>query len=307
MSKKITKAVITAAGLSTRMLPASKSVPKVMFPIVDKPSIQYVVEEAAKSGITDILIITGRGQECIENHFDYSPEYEQVLKSKNDEKSRKRLEQLRNIANLANIHYIRQKEPKGLGHAVLCAKSFVGSDDFVVMYGDDVIIGDIPAAKELIEVYGKYGKCVAGVKKVEREHLRKYCSLKVKPVASGADNSEFYVYDMNEKPQTDEEIFSNYAILGRVLLTPEIFGILENQKPGANNEIQITDSMKTLVKSADENKDGSAKMIAKVFSGERHDMGSKFGFLKANITEGLKHPEIGKELREFIKETAKTL
>ncbi|MCL2772469.1 MAG: UTP--glucose-1-phosphate uridylyltransferase [Oscillospiraceae bacterium] len=307
MSKKITKAVITAAGLSTRMLPASKSVPKVMFPIVDKPAIQYSVEEAARSGITDILIIMGRGQECLENHFDYSPEYEYTLKNKADEKSIKRLEELRNIANLANIHYIRQKEPKGLGHAILCAKSFVGSDDFIVMYGDDIIIGEVPACKELIDVYEKYGRCVAGVKEVAREHLRKYCSLKVKPVASNSNNDEFYVYDMNEKPRTDEEIFSNYAILGRVLLTPEIFGILENQKPGANNEIQITDSMKTLVQSADENKKDSAKMIAKVFSGERHDMGSKFGFLRANIMEGLKHPEIGEEFREFIKEIAKTL
>lgn len=312
MSKKITKAVITAAGFGTRMLPAAKAVTKVMFPIADKPAIQYIVEEAAQSGITDILIITGRGQECLENHFDYSPEYEYILKNKGDEKSLKNLDAIRNIANLANIHYIRQKEPKGLGHAVLCAKSFVGGDDFIVMYGDDVIIGDIPAAGELIDVYNRNGGniCVAAVKEVDREHLMKYCSLDIRPVEankSNHNNSEFYVYDMNEKPKTEDEFFSNYAILGRVLLTPEIFDILEKQKPGANNEIQLTDSMKTLVKSADENKGDKAKMIAKVFSGERHDMGSKFGFLRANITEGIKHPEIGEELRNFLKEFAKTL
>lgn len=307
MSKKIKKAVILAAGLATRMLPAAKAVPKTMLPIADKPAIQYVVEEAVNSGITDILIITGRNTECLENHFDYSPEYENALGNKNDEKSRKTIDIVRNIANLANMCYIRQKEPKGIGHAVLCAKSFIGGDDFIVMYGDDVIIGDIPATRELIEVYEKYngGVCVAAVKEVAKEDLRKYCSLKIKPISSS--DSEFYVYDMVEKPKTDGEIFSNYAILGRVLLTPDIFDILEKQKPGVNDEIQLTDSMKTLVKSADENIEGSAKMIAKIFSGERHDMGSKFGFLRANIIEGVKHHEIGEELREFIKEFAKTL
>ena len=310
MKRKITKAVIIAAGLGTRMLPVTKSVPKEMLPIVDKPSIQYLVEEAANSGVTDILVINGRGKECLENHFDYSPEYESFLKTKNDDKSKETLRILRSIANIANIHYIRQKEPKGLGHAVLCAKSFVGNDDFVVMYGDDVIIGDIPATKELIDAYEKYSDtdkniCVAAVKEVERENLKKYCSLKVNPADSL--NGEYYVYDMNEKPQTEDEIFSNYAILGRVLLTPEIFGILENQAPGANNEIQLTDSMKTLVKTADENITGSAKMIAKIFSGERHDIGAKFGFLRANIIEGVKHPEIGAELREFLKGFVKTL
>ena len=316
MEKKITKAVITAAGLSTRMLPAAKSVTKVMFPIVDKPAIQYLAEEAAQSGITDILIIIGRGQECIENHFDYSPEYEYALKNKNSEESLKSLDIIRNISNLANIHYIRQKEPKGLGHAVLCAKSFVGNDDFIVMYGDDIIIGDSPATGELIDVYNRNGGniCVAGVKEVDREHLMKYCSLKVEPISANSNNnnnnnnntsinSEFYVYDMNEKPKTETETFSNYAILGRVLLTPEIFDILEKQNPGANNEIQLTDSMKILVQSAN----GSAKMIAKVFSGERHDIGSKFGFLRANIIEGLKHPEIGEKLKEFLNEYVKTL
>ena len=293
MGKKITKAVITAAGLGTRMLPIAKAVPKVMLPIVDKPSLAYIVEEAVMSGITDILIILGRDMLAIENYFDYSPEYEFALKNKGDEVN---LERLRNIAELANIHYIRQKEPRGLGHAVLCAKAFVGGEDFAVMYGDDVIIGDTPALSELAQVYERYGVSVAGVKQVSRADLAKYCSLKVAPTQN---SDEFYVYDMNEKPKSDSEIFSDYAILGRVILTPEIFDILENQPPGANGEIQLTDSMKTLARSADENTD--AKMLAKAFSGERHDMGSKFGFLRANILEGLKHPELGEDLREFLK------
>lgn len=297
MNKKIKKAVIIAAGLGTRMLPIAKSVPKEMLPIADKPAIQYLVEEAVQSGVTDILIITNRDKQAIENYFDYSPEYEYALKAKGDEKN---LELLRSIANLAKIHYIRQKETLGLGHAVLCAKSFVGSDDFALMYGDDVIIGEVPAIGELIQVYENYGVSVAGVKQVPRVDLKKYCSLKVEPAKN---LGEFYVYDMNEKPKNDSEIFSDYAILGRVILTPEIFAILENQSPGVNNEIQITDSMKTLVKSAE----SDAKMIAKIFSGERHDMGSKFGFLRANILEGLKHPETGADLRKFLKEIAQEL
>ena len=306
MPKKITKAIILAAGLGTRMLPIAKSVPKEMLPIADKPAMQYNIEEAAASGVTDILIITNRAKEAIENYFDYSPEYESLLERKGGERNEKLLESIRNIPNLANIHYIRQKEPKGLGHAVLCAKSFVGSDDFLVIYGDDIIIGDIPACRELIDVHEKNGGiCVAAVKEVELEKVKVYCSLKVEAVENCGDNTEFYVRDMIEKPKTEEEIFSRYAILGRVLLTPEIFPILENQAPGAGNEIQLTDSMKTLVKSAPEG--SPAKMIAKVFSGKRHDMGSKFGFLRANVIEGAKHPEFGEDFKKFLKEFASAL
>lgn len=301
MRKKITKAVILAGGLANRMLPVSKAVPKEILPIVDKPAMQYNIEEAAAAGITDILIITGRGKYAIEDYFDYSPEYEYTLSGKGDLKN---LEIIRKIPNIANIYYMRQKEPKGLGHAVLCARSFVGDDDFIVIYGDDIIIGEIPASKELIGVYEKYGCdiCVAAVKEVAPEKLRSYCSLMVAPAKECADGTEFYVYDMNEKPKTEAEIFSNYAILGRVLLSPAIFDILEKQKPGAGNEIQLTDSMKTLVKSINEKNPGSARMIAKVFSGERHDMGSKLGFLEANVAEGLKHPETGEEFKKFLKE-----
>ena len=303
--KKITKAVITAAGLGTRMLPIAKSVPKVMLPIVDKPAIQYQVEEASKSGITDILIIAGKDNYNIENHFDYSLEYENALKNKqNGEEIIKRLN---NIDDSANIHYIRQKEPKGLGHAVLCAKSFIGNDNFIVIYGDDTIIGEIPASKQLIDTYERHNGevCVAAVKKVEREKLQLYCSLDVDVIDNS--DSEFYVYDMNEKPKNPEDIFSDYAILGRVLLTPEIFSILEKQEKGINGEIQLTDSMKTLVKQVRRNTGVKPKMIARVFDGERHDMGSKFGFLRANIMEGIKHPETGEALKEFLKEFSKNL
>jgi len=309
MPKKITKAVILAAGLGTRMLPIAKAIPKEVLPIVDKPAMQYNIEEAVASGITDILIITGRDKSAVENYFDHSPEYEYVLEKKGGERNLKNLEIIRNIPYIANIHYIRQKQPKGLGHAVLCAKSFIGDDDFIVMYGDDIIIGEPPACKQLIDVYEKNdGKvCVAAVKEVETEQVMKYCSLKTVAVENCGDDSEFYVYDMIEKPRTEEQIFSNYAILGRVLLTPEIFDILKDQGPGANDEIQITDAMKTLVLKADENKNEPAKMIAKVFTGERHDMGAKLGFLQANVIEGVKHPEVGGEFKKFLKEFVETL
>jgi UTP--glucose-1-phosphate uridylyltransferase len=306
--RRITKAVILAAGLGTRMLPAAKAIPKEMLPIADKPAMQYLIEEAAASGITDILVITNRDKCVTEDYFDYSPEYEYVLKSRGGEPNLRNLGIIRNIPDMANIYYIRQKEANGLGHAVMRARAFTGGDDFIVMYGDDIIISDAggpPVAKQLINVYEKYGGniCVAGVRKVDRAQLKIYCSLKV---GAAADPGEFYVYDMNEKPQSESEIFSDYAILGRVLLTPEIFGILENQKPGANGEVQLTDAMKTLARSAD-GTNANAKIIAKVFSGERHDMGSKLGFLRANVMEGVKHPEAGEEFKKFLKEFVKDL
>ena len=308
MSKKITKAVVLAAGLGTRMLPIAKSVPKEILPIVDKPAMQYLVEEAVASGITDILIITGRDKSAIDNYFDHSPEYEYILEKKGGERNLKNLEIIKNIPYLANIYFLRQKQPKGLGHAVLCAKSFVGNDDFMAIYGDDIIIGDPPACKELIDVYEKNGGnvSVCAVKEVTREQIMQYCTLDTIPVKSSADNSEFYVYDMIEKPKP-HEIISNYAILGRVLLTPEIFDILENQGPGAGGEIQLTDAMKTLVLKSDRKKREPAKMIAKIFSGERHDMGSKLGFLRANVIEGVKHSEVGEDFKKFLKEFVETL
>ena len=289
---KITKAVIPAAGLGTRVLPATKSMPKEMLPIVDKPAIQYIVEEAVASGITDILIITNRGKGVIEDHFDISVTLEETLRRAG------KLEQLATIENLhhlANIHYIRQIETKGLGHAVSRARTFVGNDPFVVMYGDDVIIGDIPATKELIDAYGTFGKGVLGIKPVSEEAIKKYSSLKVENIHGNV----FKCTDMIEKPQRKEDIFSLYSILGRCVLPPDIFEILDHTEPGAGGEIQLTDAMAELAR-----RDG---MTAVEFSSKRYDMGNKLGILQANIEVGLKHKEVGEGLREYIKELAKTL
>lgn len=288
---KITKAIIPAAGLGTRVLPASKAMPKEMLPIVDKPAIQYIVEEAVKAGITDILIITNRGKGIIEDHFDHSYELEDMLVKKGKEDILKSVEA---PANLANIYYIRQKETKGLGDAVLRAKKFVGDEPFAVMYGDDVIIGEIPAIGEMCEAYEKYGKSVVGIKEVTDEFIVKYSSLKVERL----DDKTFSVTDMIEKP-TLETKFSNYSILGRCVLENEIFDILENIPYGAGGELQLTDAMAKIAK--------EKGMLGVDFSGTRYDMGNKFGILKANIEVGLNHPETADSLREYIKELSKTL
>lgn len=290
---KVRKAVIPAAGLGTRVLPASKAMPKEMIPIVDKPAIQYIVEEAAAAGIEEILIITSRGKSIVEDHFDRSFELEERLRAsgKNDI-----LAEIQAIPNLANICYVRQKEMKGLGHAVLCAKSFVGNEPFAVLYGDDVIISkDVPATKELADAYEKYGKSVVGIKPVPMQDIVKYSSLKITPV----DGSTYQVTDMIEKPATLEQAYSNYSILGRCVLTPDIFEILEHTAPGAGNEIQLTDAMKVMAQ--------QGNMLGVEYSGTRYDMGNKLGILKAAIEVGLTHKEVGNGLREYIKELAKTL
>lgn len=288
---KIRKAIIPAAGLGTRVLPASKALPKEMLPIVDKPAIQYIVEEAVKAGITDILIITNRGKGVIEDHFDHSIELEAMLKKRGNTKM---LQQLEKTAHLANIYYIRQKETKGLGDAVLRAKEFVGGEPFAVLYGDDVIIGEIPAIGELCEVYEKYGKSVVGIKPVSDKLIVKYSSLKIEEVGEKI----FNVTDMIEKPALSEK-FSNYSVLGRCVLDSEIFSILERTPLGAGNELQLTDAMKVLAQ--------KGSMMGIDFSGKRYDMGNKLGILKANIEVGLSHEEIGKDLKEYLKELAKTL
>ena len=289
---KITKAVIPAAGLGTRVLPATKNMPKEMFPIVDKPTIQYIVEEAVEAGITDILIITNRGKGLIEDHFDASPELEAQL-----EKSGKTefLETVRAISSLANIIFIRQKEMKGLGHAVLKAKSFVGNEPFAVMYGDGVIVSKTPAIKQLIDCYGEYGEGVVGVKLVPEQDIHKYGSLKVENL----HDNVFKCTDMKEKPQTKEEVLSLYSILDRCVLPAEIFEILERTKPGVGGEIQLTDAMREIAV--------TKGMTAVEFKGKRYDMGNKFGILQAQIEVGLEHPETKDQLREYIKEIAKTL
>ena len=233
--KKVTKAVIPAAGLGTRVLPATKAMPKGMLPIVDKPAIQYLVEEAVRSGITDILIILGRNQSIIEDHFDRSPELEEKLAAPGKEKM---LEECLGIANMANIYFVRQKQTLGLGHAVSVAKAFTGDDPFVVIYGDDVIWGEDPVCAQLIRAYEEFGRPCAGVSAVPWADVSRYCSLKTTPI----HDNYFFVDDMIEKPKKGQE-FSNYSILGRVLLTPEIYDILANTKPGAGGEIQLTDAM----------------------------------------------------------------
>ena len=290
---KVTKAVIPAAGLGTRVLPASKAIPKEMLPIVDKPAIQYIVEEAVKSGITDILIITNRNKGAIEDHFDYSPELEERLEAGGEGK-RAILESVRECARLANITFIRQKETKGLGHAVLQAKSFAAGEPVAILYGDDVIIGEDPAIGQLCEAYEKYGKGVVGIKEVSPEAITKYCSLKVDELSERT----FSVTDMIEKP-APEQIMSLYSILGRCVLPPEIFEILEHTAPGAGNEIQLTDAMRELSV-----RDG---MIGVDYTGTRYDMGNKLGILQATCEVALNHPEVKDGFREYLKELAKTL
>lgn len=290
---KVTKAVIPAAGLGTRVLPATKSMPKEMLPIVDKPAIQYIVEEAVRSGITDILIITNRGKGLIEDHFDRVPELEERLTSSGPEKE-KILNDIVGIAHLANIYFVRQKETRGLGHAVNCARSFVGNEPFAVLYGDDVIIGEDPACGQLIRAYEEFGKGVLGVKKVSAEAITKYSSLKVEPI----HDNYFTCTDMIEKPSPDK-IMSLYSILGRCVLTPDIFDILDETQPGAGGEIQLTDAMRTLAR-----RDG---MVAVEYSGTRYDMGNKLGIMQAQVEVALNHPELGKEFRAYLKELCQTL
>lgn len=290
---KITKAVIPAAGLGTRVLPATKVMPKEMLPIVDKPAIQFIVEEAANSGITDILIITNRGKGFIEDHFDKAPVLEGILERDQKEEL---LRSIKDLDKLANIHYVRQIDTKGLGHAISKARMFAGNEPFAVLYGDDVVVGgEKPATRELIEAYGTYGKGVIGIKPVTRKEIVNYSCVKVDPIK---DNI-YKCTDMIEKPQRDEDIFSLYSILGRCVLPPEIFDILDKTPPGAKNEIQLTDAMCVLAK--------KYGMTAVEYTGTRYDIGNKLGIMKAATEIGISHPEIGKEFADYLKEFVKTL
>ncbi len=287
----VKKAVIPAAGLGTRVLPASKACPKEMLNIVDKPAIQYIVEEAVRAGITDILIITNRGKGIIEDHFDHAVELEAALKAKGGREDM--LKELGDIASMANIFFLRQKVTKGLGHAVLQARSFIGNDPFAVLYGDDVIIGEDPAIAQLCRAYDKYGKGVVGVNKVSPEAIGKYSSLKVDPL----EDRIFKVTDMVEKP-TPDKVLSLYSILGRCVLEPEIFDILERTPLGAGGELQLTDAMKTTAR--------EKSMIAVEFTGKRYDMGNKLGIMQAGCEVALNHPEIGEDFKAYLKELVKT-
>lgn len=289
---KVRKAIITAAGLGTRVLPASKAIPKEMLPIVDKPAIQYIVEEIVKAGITDIMIITSRGKAVMEDHFDRLPELEQRLAASGKTAM---LKDVVDVANLANVTYLRQKETKGLGHAVLCAKAFADGEPLAICYGDDVIMGEDPAIGQLCRAYEEYSRGVVGIKQVSEEAIHKYSSLAVKPL----HDNLFSVTDMVEKPAAKADILSLYSILGRCVLPPEIFDILEETPPGAGGEIQLTDAMKQLAR--------SSTMVGVDFTGKRYDMGSKLGIMQASVETALKHPEIGADFKKYLKELSKTL
>lgn len=291
---KIKKAIIPAAGLGTRVLPATKAIPKEMFPIVDKPAIQYIVEEAAKSGIEDIMIITSRGKSEMEDHFDRNPELENKLKAGGEAK-KKMFDEVVGAAQLANITYVRQQEQKGLGHAVLQAKKFVGDEPFAVLYGDDVIIGEDPCIGQLIRAYEETGLCGAvGIKEVSKQDVQKYSSMKLESIK---DNI-YKITDMIEKPAPGQE-FSLFSILGRCILPAEIFNILEEIPYGAGNELQLTDAMKVLAQ-----RSGVAGVD---FTGTRYDMGNKLGILKAQVEVGLSHPEIGGDFKEYLKKITENL
>ncbi len=291
--KKVRKAIIPAAGLGTRVLPATKAVPKEMLPIVDKPAIQYIVEEAVAAGIEEILIITSRGKSAVEDHFDRAPELETALEKGGSAKAAL-LKDCLKTSSLADIFFLRQKEMKGLGHAVLKAKSFTGNEPFVVLYGDDVIMGKDPVAAQLCRAYEEFGKASVGIKEVDANAIQKYSSLKVETLR---DNI-YDVTDMIEKPAPGNEM-SLFSILGRCLLTPEIYDILEDTKPGAGGEIQLTDAMAVLAR--------SGKMTGVDFTGTRYDMGSKLGIMQAQVETALKHKEIGEDFKKYLLEVASKL
>lgn len=281
---KVKKAVIPAAGLGTRFLPATKAQPKEMLPIVDKPTIQYIIEEAVASGIEEILIITGRNKRAIEDHFDKSVELEMDLKAK---KKDDLLDIVERISNMANIYYIRQKEPKGLGHAIHCAKTFVGNEPFAVMLGDDVVDSEVPCLKQLIDVYNEYKTTILGVQEVNKNDVDKYGIVAHKFI----EDRVYKVKDLVEKPKA-EEAPSNIAILGRYIITPPIFDILEHTNPGAGGEIQLTDALKELLK--------SEAMYAYNFVGRRYDVGDKLGFLQATVEFALKREDLKDDFAKYL-------
>lgn len=283
---RVRKAIIPAAGLGTRFLPATKAQPKEMLPIVDTPTIQYIIQEAVDAGIEDIIIITGRGKRAIEDHFDRSVELEVEL-----ERSGKlaELEMVRKIADMTNLYYVRQKEPRGLGHAVLKAKQFIGNEPFAVLLGDDVVVSKQPAIGQMMEVFEERQASVLGVQTVARENVSKY------GIVSGSQIADrvYEVKDMVEKPSI-EEAPSNVAVLGRYIITPEIFGYLETQDVGKGGEIQLTDALRRLAK--------DQPMYAYDFKGKRYDVGSKIGFLQANVEFALRDENLHDEMLDYLRD-----
>ncbi|MBM7606282.1 UTP--glucose-1-phosphate uridylyltransferase [Metabacillus crassostreae] len=290
--QKVRKAIIPAAGLGTRFLPATKAQPKEMLPIVDKPTIQYIIEEAVASGIEDIIIVTGRGKRAIEDHFDKSYELEETLAKKG---KLEQLEEIQTISKLANIHYIRQKEPLGLGHAIACASRFIGEEPFAVLLGDDIVHSpNEPCLKQLIDVYERYNSSVIGVQQVPDHEVSKYGVISI---SNGEiEKNIFQIEDLIEKPNISEAP-SNYAIMGRYILRPEIFNILIDQVPGAGGEIQLTDAIKSM--------NEKLRVVACQFDGQRYDVGDKFGFIKATVEFALEREDLKVELFEYLKNVIK--
>ena len=284
-SQTVSKAIIPAAGLGTRFLPATKASPKEMLPLVDKPLIQYAVEEAVAAGIRDIIVITGRGKRAIEDHFDLSFELEEVLKESGKDKL---LKEIRRISELANFCYIRQRHARGLGDAILCAQHLIGDEPFAVLLGDEVIDASVPAIRQLIDLYEDLRTPILGVQEVEPDEVSHYGIIAPKPVRPGL----FQVTDLIEKP-APKEAPSRFAVIGRYILPPTIFPILEKTPPGKNQEIQLTDALRRLAQ--------LAPMHACVVNGTRHDAGDKLGFLKATVAFGLKNPELGDRFARYLK------
>lgn len=281
---RVRKAVIPAAGLGTRFLPATKAQPKEMLPIVDKPTIQYIVEEAIASGIEEILIITGRNKRAIEDHFDKSVELELELRHKHKDEL---LNEVIDISNLVDIYYVRQKEPRGLGHAIYCARAFVGNEPFAVLLGDDVVDSQVPCLKQLMDTYNLYKTTVLGVQEVQWQDVSKYGIVAHKKIKDRV----YKVEDLVEKPKK-KKAPSNLAILGRYIITPRIFDILKDTKPGAGGEIQLTDALKELSK--------EEAMYAYSFEGRRYDVGSKLGFLQATVEFALKRDDLKDEFSKYL-------
>src|SRR5690554_3038422 len=282
---KVHKAIIPAAGLGTRFLPATKAQPKEMLPVVDKPTLQYIIEEAVDSGIEEILIITGRNKKSIEDHFDKSVELELELEAKGKHDL---LAQVRRISDMVNIHYIRQKEPKGLGHAIYCAKSFIGDEPFAVLLGDDIVYNEKPCLKQMIEAYNEYKSTILGVQEVPLADVSKYGIVEGKHI----EDRIYKVKNLIEKP-TVENAPSNIAILGRYIINPAIFKALEETKPGKNGEIQLTDALEIL--------SNWEAMYAYVFEGKRYDVGNKLGFLEATVEFALRREELKDEFMEYLR------
>lgn len=281
---QIKKAVFPAAGFGTRFLPATKAIPKEMLPLVDKPLIQYVVEEAKAAGLKELVIVTGMGKTAIENHFDTSFELEILLKERGKDEL---LRMIEDVSGLVHLAYTRQKKPLGLGHAIHITKNLINDEPFAVLLGDDIIDAKVPAMKQMTGVYQKYGSSVLAVQKVERSQAHLYGIIKGKEVAPGVHR----VTDLVEKPKGKPP--SNLAIIGRYILTPGIFDALDRTKPGKGDEIQLTDAIKILL--------DTEEVYACEFEGTRYDAGDKLGFLEANVSFALKHPELKKDFRKFLK------